>query len=63
MEERHHLRKYRHPAAFRNEEQQRTRVVAELRTSRLSGIRVAVPVEAVEARLGELDGKGERSSR
>ena len=48
------LRKYRQRATFRNEEQRRTRVVAELRTARLSGIRVAVPVEALEARLAGL---------
>ena len=48
------LRKYRRQASFRNEEQRRTRVVAELRTARLSGIRVAVPVEALEARLAGL---------
>ena len=48
------LRKYRQRAAFRNEEQRRTRVVAELRTARVTGIRVAVPVESLEARLGEL---------
>ena len=29
-------------------------MIAELRTARLSGIRVAVPVEALEARLGGL---------
>ena len=45
------LRKQRSRAAFRIEEQRRTRVVAELRTARVTGIRVAVPVEAVEARL------------
>ena len=48
------LRKYRARAAFRGEEQRRARVVAELRTARLTGIRVAVPVEALEARLSGL---------
>ena len=48
------LRKYRKRSAFRGEEQRRARVVAELRTARLTGIRVAVPVESLEARLGEL---------
>ena len=47
-------RKQRCQAAFRIEEQRRTRVVAELRTARVTGIRVAVPVEAVEARLAGL---------
>ena len=45
------LRKYRTRAAYRGEEQRRTRLVAELRQARLTGIRVAVPVEALEARL------------
>ena len=40
------LRKYRQRAAFRGEEERRTRLVAELRQARLTGIRVAVPVEA-----------------
>ena len=48
------LRKYQARAAFRGEEQRRARVVAELRTARLTGIRVAVPVEALEARLAGL---------
>ena len=37
------LRKYRQRAAFRGEEERRTRLVAELRQARLTGIRVAVP--------------------
>ena len=45
------LRKYRQRAAFRGEEERRTRLVAELRQARLTGIRLAVPVEALEARL------------
>ena len=48
------LRKYRTRAAYRGEEQRRTRLVAELRTARVTGIRVAVPVEALEARLAGL---------
>ena len=37
------LRTYRQRAAFRGEEERRTRLVAELRQARLTGIRVAVP--------------------
>ena len=48
------LKKLRGRAAFRNEEQRRARVVAELRQARLTGIRVAVPVESLEARLAGL---------
>ena len=48
------LRKYRARAAYRGEEVRRTRLVAELRQARLTGIRVAVPVEALEARLAGL---------
>ena len=48
------LKKMRGRAAFRIEEQRRTRVVAELRQARLTGIRVAVPVESLEARLAGL---------
>ena len=48
------LRKYRQRAAFRGKEERRTRLVAELRQARLTGIRVAVPREAREARLSGL---------
>ena len=49
------LRKYRQRTAFRGEEERRTRLVAELRQARLTGIRVAVPIEALdEARLAGL---------
>ena len=48
------LRKLRGRAAFRNEEQRRARVVAELRRARLTGIRVAVPAASLEARLAGL---------
>ena len=41
------LRTYRQWAAFRGEEARRTRLVAELRQARLTGIRVAVPIEAL----------------
>ena len=48
------LKKIRGRAAYRNEEQRRARVVGELRRARLTGIRVAVPVESLEARLAGL---------
>ena len=48
------LRKHRARAAFRGEEERRARLVAELRKARLIGIRVAVPVEALEGRLASL---------
>ena len=48
------LRTYRQRAAFRGEEARRTRLVAALRQARLTGIRVAVPIEALEARLSGL---------
>ena len=48
------LRKYRQRAAFRGEEERRTRLVAELRQARFTGIRVAVPREAREGRLASL---------
>ena len=48
---RRQLKRLRGRAVFRHEEQRRSRVVAELRTARVSGIRVAVPVEVVEVRL------------
>ena len=47
-------RSYRARAAYRHEEQRRARLVTELRQARLTGIRVAVPVEALEARLAGL---------
>ena len=43
------LRQYRQRAAFRGEEERRTRLVAAIRQARLTGIRVAVPREAREA--------------
>ena len=48
------LKKHRKRAAFRGEETRRERVVAEIRKTRLTGIRVAVPIEALEARLSGL---------
>ena len=48
------LRQRRRRAAFRIETERRTRVVAGLRHARITGIRVAVPVESLEARLAGL---------
>ncbi len=48
------LRKHRGRAAFRGEAARRERLLTELRTARLTGIRVAVPVEAFEGRLASL---------
>ena len=48
------LRRHRKRAAFRGEEARRERVVTAIRKARLTGIRVAVPVEALEARLSGL---------
>ena len=48
------LRRHRKRAAFRGEEARRDRVVTEIRKARLTGIRVALPVEALEARLAGL---------
>ena len=48
------LRRQRKRAAFRHEEARREKVVTEIRRARLTGIRVAVPVEALEARLAGL---------
>ena len=48
------LRKHRARAAFRGEVERRDRLVAELRQARLTGIRVAVPREALDARLASL---------
>ena len=45
------LRSRRKRAAFRGEQTRRERVVTEVRKARLTGIRVAVPVEALEARV------------
>ena len=48
------LRRHRTGAAFRGEAARRERLLTELRTARLIGIRVAVPSEAREARLAGL---------
>ena len=48
------LRRQRTRAAFRHEATRREKVVTEIRRARLTGIRVAVPVEALEARLAGL---------
>ena len=48
------LRKHRGRAAFRREAARRERLLTELRTARLTGIRVAVPVEALAGRLASL---------
>ena len=48
------LRRHRKRAAFRGEQTRRERVVTEIRKARLTGIRVAVPIEALEARLSGL---------
>ena len=48
------LRQHRARAAFRGEATRRDRVVTAIRQARLTGIRVAVPSEALEARLSGL---------
>ncbi len=48
------LRTQRARGAFRGEVARRDRLVAELRKARVTGIRVAVPVEALEGRLASL---------
>ena len=48
------LRSRRKRAACRGEQTRRERVVTEVRKARLTGTRVAVPVEALEARLSGL---------
>ena len=58
------LRRHRKRAAFRHEETRREKVVTEIRKARLTGIRVAVPIEALEARLAGLpDGVTVESDR
>ena len=48
------LRTYRAGSAFRGEEHRREHLMTELWTARLTGIRVPVPVEALEGRLSGL---------
>ena len=48
------LRKHRARAAFRGEVERRDRLVAELRKARVTGIRVTLPVETLDAKLASL---------
>ena len=48
------LRKHRARAAFRGEVARRDRLVAELRTARVTGIRVTLPAETLDAKLASL---------
>ena len=48
------LRKHRARAAFRHEEERHERLVAELRKTRLTGIRVKLPVESLGGKLANL---------
>ena len=48
------LRKHRARSAFRGEEERRDRLVAELRKARVTGIRVTLPVETLDAKLASL---------
>ena len=48
------LRKHRARAAFRGEVERRDRLVAELRKARLTGIRVTLPAETLDAKLASL---------
>ena len=48
------LKKHRGPAAFRVEEERRTRLVAELQQARLTGFRFKVPAEVMSAKLADL---------
>ena len=48
------LRTHRAGSAFRGEVQRREHLMTELRKARLTGIRVAVPVEALDGRLSGL---------
>ena len=48
------LRRQRKLAPFRREEERRQRVVEELREARLTGLRIAVPVETLGARLSAI---------
>ena len=48
------LRKHRARAAFRGEEERRTRLMAELRKARLTGIRVKLPAETLSGKLASL---------
>ena len=48
------LPKHRARAAFRGEGERRARLVAELRKARVTGIRVTLPVETLDAKLASL---------
>ena len=48
------LKKHRGRAAFRVEEERRTRLVAELQQARLTGFRFKVPAETMSAKLADL---------
>ena len=48
------LRKHRARSAFRGEVERRDRLVAELRKARVTGIRVTLPVETLDAKLASL---------
>ena len=48
------LRKHRARSAFRGEVERRDRLVAELRKARLTGIRVTLPAETLDAKLASL---------
>ena len=54
--------KHRGRAAFRVEEERRTRLVAELQQARLTGFRFKVPAETMSAKLADLPDGGCRSS-
>ena len=48
------LKKHRGRAAFRGEEERRSRLVAELQQARLTGVRFKVPAETMSAKLANL---------
>ena len=48
------LRKHRARSAFRGEEERRERLLTELRKARLTGIRVTLPAETLDAKLASL---------
>ena len=48
------LKKHRGRAAFRDEEERRTRLVTELRKARIIGIRVPLPAETLNSKLASL---------
>ena len=48
------LRKHRARSAFRGEQERRERLLTELRKARLTGIRVTLPAETLDAKLASL---------